>query len=386
MYKSVRTPLRFASRARPPLRQPIATRQLHRGHAGLIFHQPVRIVQPWHLYRQRLLNGFTTMILTFIAMKYLDSFLDDDEKDDKEENQNGHVLNTIFIPLWFPQERQPHDFDRDSPEWKGFVSFYNNGRAQNQARNQLVDIVTGFVGMKFGSPATPLRHWLRWKFPNSPYPEYDQPGLTITEEDEFSIELRSVSPEYAAKMNRIFWPDDIVVSLGKALHYLAGLQFEKIQKLSSSGSEEQQHEQHHNPSAARSIARPVLPVTGNQHQGQPQTSPGDPSSSSANSKEVIQSKSTTASEDNSTASPSKGFLPPIVSIPQLPDDFRKAIAFYRRELAFRRMRTKFFVPRGGVILGGTIEIQEPRGHHVFHVLACYDPSENKWTNIRLFRE
>ncbi|KAF2132916.1 hypothetical protein P153DRAFT_354360 [Dothidotthia symphoricarpi CBS 119687] len=292
----------------------------------------------------------------------------EEEDDDDDDEDYDDVL--LFLPTGFSRPA-PRMFWRGSdPEWQEFRKIATDGARINKIRGELATMVRTSAVMDalwvktIGKvDSSKGKQWIDINFPPGPPPEFERPGIELTEDLEWRRATRPVEHLAHQRLNQLIYP----TAVGTALYQDTKRKAEQSWK-----------------GLKAYMGWEVKPEHTALYEGMLQRLPNHPAlPSSVTTPPNTASTSPPTSTPQTTTSPSDSPTKDVgIALPRAKDmtldlgdfrkDFRKAFKPYAPE-----------PPRGCFNVLGLIEVYGDRARITLQVKAIYDPKQARYVGVQV---
>jgi hypothetical protein len=211
--------------------------------------------------------------------------------------------------------------------------------------------------------------WIDLRFPDGPPPEYERPGIELTEELEWRKATRPVAPAHHQRLDRLLHPTGVSTAIYQDTKRRASLTWNSLKTYM--GWEETSQAGTAQGVVQRVLANPPFPTS----YGAPTTTPPlTPTPSSPNAE--VSQQPTASTSPGETPATDAGFV--------LPDPKSLTLDLSHFRSYFQRAARPQHVdaPRGTVAVIGLIEIWGDRARVTLNVAAFYDPKQGKYVALQ----
>jgi len=294
--------------------------------------------------------------------------------DEEEDDDYDDIL--LFLPTGFSRPSRQTFYKGSDPEWQEFKKIATDRPRAEKIRNELITMMRNIAG-KNPSWTTRLgkidtskgKAWIELKFPEGPLPQYEQPGLALTEDLEWRKATRPVEDIHHQRLNKLLFPSIVSNALYADIKQKALLSWKSF-KLSV-GLEQ-------NP---KSIPTPVpgsiqpLGVDKSVATGQKKPETTGVAASSPPASAVNTDAADSASSLISQQAKELGFILPD------PKNLTLDLSKFQQEIKKTFKPYAQRPPRGSLLVMGLIDVCGDRARITLSVWAWYDPKQGRFVNI-----
>jgi hypothetical protein len=211
--------------------------------------------------------------------------------------------------------------------------------------------------------------WVEIKFPDAPPPEFERPGIELTEDLEWRKATRPVASVHHVRLNNIMYPTVVANALYQDVKRKAQLSWKGFRARMGLGEQPA-------PETAQSLvqkvlANPTLPPGAAVSSTPTTTTPSPPAPVAPDTKQSTESASSIDSKENEL-----GFVLPdprklTLDLTQFREDFRKS-----------NKSATMNTPRGSFSVFALIEVHGSRHKVTLNIQAAYDPKQCRYVGLK----
>ncbi|KAF2650216.1 hypothetical protein K491DRAFT_707704 [Lophiostoma macrostomum CBS 122681] len=303
-----------------------------------------------------------------------------DEEED-EEDEEGEAL--FFLPTGFSRPKPRTFWKGSDPEWQEFRRIAQDKERVVRIRGELTSTVRDVIGRhphlkRALGTVDPKkgRVWLELVFPDGPPPEFERPGIEITEDLEVRSSTRPVHMVAHQRLQRLLVPLPVAHSLyvdGKSRAWTSWQDFRTYIGWESDATKKQQ-------ALKKILATPGLPSPPTSPSASSTPAPNEKSHANEAPQQPVAPTSSPQKEPATSGEQNAAFHRFLPSLPSTGDMTLNLSAFHQ---TFRRYNKgpPRNIPRGALQVSGLIEVIGNKGKMDIDVRAIYDPKDGQYKAV-----
>lgn len=299
---------------------------------------------------------------------------EDDEAEEEDEEDEDYDDALIFLPTGLSRRKPPRHWKGSDPEWQEFRRVATDRPRVERIRAELVRTVREtaikqpWCDRRLGKVDTSKgKVWFEVTFPDGPPPEFERPGIELTEDLQWRRTTRPVETSHHIRLERALYPTTTAAALYRDAKCRAVETWESFRayigwekNLATLTTEER----------ARRFGLSMKAFPEPKSPGTTDTKPNTAASASE------------AQVANPAASPttSTGLLGAFV----LPDP--KKLTLDMTRIKMQMMSKNQPIPqftRGSFVVKGLVEVHGDRARMTFNVAAAYDPKQGRFVHVSM---
>ncbi|KAG9188813.1 hypothetical protein G6011_07518 [Alternaria panax] len=297
----------------------------------------------------------------------------EDEDEDEDDEYDDAIL---FLPTGLSRPRPKTFWKGSDPEWQEFRRLATDRARVEKIRGELASMIRNLFAKTPSYVATAGKidtnkgnMWIEFKFLDTTPPEFERPGIELTEDLEWRKATRPVETSHHIRLNRILYPKPAAEALYQDTKRKIGRTWKEF-KIYMGWSQESQTE---------TVQQLVKRVSTNPQSSVNKTTSITPNPFSTPASDTQQPGTTTPS---STVAPVDGPAKELNGI-LLPDPKKLTLDLTQFRNDFRKSNHKrpLIFPRGSFLVLGLIEIYGERIKMTLQVRAVYDPKQGRYVGM-----